>query len=155
MRIEVSDDTFAKLQKLAVPFEDKTPEDVIKRLMAAGDQRAKGSRGRRNEVGNGSLVGSALFAHGGSIPHGTELRAVYKGKEYLAVVKDGSLVWDGRSFSSPSKAAVAVIQRTGSDRTGEDGWRFWKYEAPDGNWKPLDDLRGTDSPLGKAIGSRS
>ena len=50
---------------------------------------------------------------------------------------DGSLQVLGRSFSSPSYAAVFGIQDAGSSRSTVNGWIAWKLE----NGATLADLR--------------
>jgi len=59
-------------------------------------------------------------------------------KKYEAVVlEDGSISFLDQFFNSPSYAAIAGIQKAGSDRKTVNGWTSWKTE--DG--KSLADLR--------------
>ena len=70
------------------------------------------------------------------LPNGSRLKKVYKGKEYLAEVKDGYIWVNGKRYPSPSAAAVAV---TGSP---VNGWRWWEVKRPqDSEWISLDQLR--------------
>lgn len=129
--IEVSEDVYRGLQALARPFEDE-PNDVIRRLLDASIVQPK-----EGERETGQKPGADLVSHVGRVPHGSRLRARYRGREYNAQVLDGQVVWEGRRFESLSKAAVAVIQSTGSSRGTENGWRFWEVEDPkSGEWKP-------------------
>ena len=49
---------------------------------------------------------------------------------YRAVIQDdGSLLVDGKQFSSPSFAALYGIQAAGSSRATVNGWRVWKTDA--------------------------
>lgn len=57
-------------------------------------------------------------------PHGTEFRAIYKGKEYYAVVEDGALVYNDVRYSSPSSAAGAI------SKSNVNGWTFWEVRKP-------------------------
>jgi len=124
--IKISEDTYARLQGLAKPFED-SPEDVIIRLIAATEKTvSQAPRRPARSPGVRSKTGADLVSQGGRILHGTKLRAVYKDEEYRAEVRDGQVWWNGSSYRSLSAAAVAVIQSTGSNRPTEDGWRFWK-----------------------------
>lgn len=64
------------------------------------------------------------------------LQKVYKGKTYKAsVLSDGTVVYNGQRFSSPSLAAYAVVGRP------TNGWWFWRYKNADGEWVKLDTLR--------------
>lgn len=76
------------------------------------------------------VVGGATF------PHGTELRAKYKGATYTARVEDGALVYDGHRFDSPSPAAMAIT------RNSVNGWIFWECRLPGkSTWVLIDSLR--------------
>ena len=128
--IHISEETLERLKKIAIPFEDKEEEDVIKRLL---DKEFKSKNG---EAKSDFSTDRDLTSHSGRIPHGSKLKAVYKGQEYFAEIDDGKVRWKGKKYSSVSKAAVAVIQSTGSKRTTENGWRFWEVKEPGNNkWK--------------------
>ncbi len=129
--INVSEETYQKLQERAIPFQDREPEDVIVRLLL------NSGRLTISDLPEQRLVGRDLVSHAGRIPHGSRLRASYKGIEFDAEISDGQIIWDGHHFDSVSQAAVAVIQSTGSRRPTENGWRFWEVQAP-GNcsWVP-------------------
>jgi len=139
--IHLSDNTFEKLKALAIPFEDKDPEDVILRLIKHAESSSRVARSRIESV---TLNGpeADLVSHAGRIPHGSQLRATYKGRQYNAEVRDGRVDWNGDRFSSLSSAAIAVIQSTGSKRPTENGWRFWEVKTPQsGRWRPGTDFR--------------
>lgn len=138
MKIDVSDEVYRKLQLLARPFED-TPNDVISRLL---NGKAIKESGIVDVSAMPSVIIGDIITKGGSVPAGTKLKARYKSRTYLAEIANGRVVWDGKAYSSLSDAAVAVIQSTGSNRTTEDGWRFWFYlDQSDNKWKPLYGLR--------------
>lgn len=81
-------------------------------------------------------IGVPWAVKGVSFPAGTEFRASYKGRQFTGVVTDGALIVDGKKFSSPSAAAVAI---TGS---AVNGWRFWECRFPESAaWKSADDFR--------------
>lgn len=133
--INVSDRTMRRIENRAVPFQDQEPEDVIRRLLDK-------TEGEDIDSATTSTSPADLVARGGRIPHGTKLRATYKGAEYRAHVDDGKIVWNGQRFESPSKAAIAVIRSTGTDRQAENGWRFWDVKTPEsGEWRPAQSLR--------------
>ena len=69
-------------------------------------------------------------------PEGTEFRAKYKGRTISGRVKSGFLIVNGKSFNSPSAAAVSI--------TGNmvNGWIFWECRLPGkGSWQTISSLR--------------
>lgn len=67
---------------------------------------------------------------------GFALQKVYKGKTLKAsVLTDGTVVFNGRRYSSPSLAAATAIGRAAN------GWGFWRYKNDAGKWVKLDTLR--------------
>lgn len=82
------------------------------------------------------VSGIPWVSKGVSFPNGTEFRATYKGQLHRAIVKNGALEMNGRRYSSPSAAAVAI---TGN---AVNGWRFWECLQPGtAKWRLLADLR--------------
>lgn len=131
--IEVSEEVYRELQRRAEPFVD-TPEDVIRRLLSIAPERVV-----EPEVEAGA---ADLVSHAGRVPHGADLRATYKGREFSAQVVNGRVLWNGRAFDSLSSAAVAVIQSTGTRRPTENGWRFWEVkDRATGEWKRATDYQ--------------
>ena len=66
-----------------------------------------------------------------------KLRARHKGKTLRAFVrKTGKIRFTGKTYNSPSLAAIAAVRRVSCN-----GWTFWKYERAPGDWVPLDNLR--------------
>jgi len=65
-----------------------------------------------------------------------EIRLRYKNKTYKAMVrKDGSILYGGKVYTSPSLAGWAIKRRA------TNGWTNWKYEQAPGYWVLLDNLR--------------
>lgn len=111
------------------PSEDISENDVLRDLLGLPPRAA------RRQVDGGAAPGDWV-AKGVRFPSGTEFRASYKGKTYLARVDDGALRMGARRFDSPSAAAVAV--------TGHpvNGWRFWSCRLPGRpGWEPLEAVR--------------
>lgn len=77
---------------------------------------------------------------GGELVEGTQLRAVYKGEEHLAFIRDGRWVdSEGQEHSSPSAAASAIC-----GGTNVNGLRFWHAKRPtDREYVRLDILLAT------------
>ncbi len=87
-------------------------------------------------AGPQSSGGTPWVSKGVVFPHGTEFRATYKGQQHTGTVQNGALVLNGKRFSSPSAAAVAI---TGNP---VNGWVFWECLIPGTTkWKTLTELR--------------
>lgn len=70
------------------------------------------------------------------MPHGTDLRANYKGATHVAKIVDGEWIQNGHPQSSPSAAANVI---TGNS---VNGWDFWEVKLPDHpRWRVLNSLR--------------
>ena len=66
-----------------------------------------------------------------------EIRHVYKGTLYKAhVLKSGMISFKGKHYSSPTAAALAIV-----DRPTVNGWSFWRYRNKKGEWVSLKNLR--------------
>lgn len=66
-----------------------------------------------------------------------KLRVRFKGKVLIARVRrDGTILFGGKVYTSPSLAAKAACKRPSCN-----GWKFWQYERAPGDWVLLDELR--------------
>lgn len=71
--------------------------------------------------------------------HPKVLKASFKGKTLRArVLRDGSIRFRGKRYTSPSVAAAVACGRISCN-----GWTFWKYERAPGDWVRLTTLRRT------------
>lgn len=79
----------------------------------------------------------------GGLPKGLKLHNKYKQILFTAeVIGNRKINFGGQIYNSPSRAAVAAIQSTGSPRKTEDGWKWWKFIDPEtGEEKLIDELR--------------
>jgi len=99
--------------------------------------------GRRQSVGKQTRVPRSKRVKTGRKPVLAEyvtgklrLKARYKGRTLRAFVrKSGSIRFKGRTYNSPSLAAIAVCRRSCN------GWTFWSYERAPGDWVLLNTLR--------------
>jgi Restriction Enzyme Adenine Methylase Associated/GIY-YIG catalytic domain len=65
-----------------------------------------------------------------------EIRLRYKSILHKAIVrKDGTILYKGNAYNSPSMAAVAITKRA------MNGWATWTYQRAPGDWVLLDVLR--------------
>jgi len=78
-----------------------------------------------------------MYCRGGKIENGVKLRANYMGKNYEAEVAGGKIWYDGKKYSSPSRAAGAITYNN------VNGWRWWEYYDEDiESWRSLDSISG-------------
>jgi predicted type IV restriction endonuclease len=93
---------------------------------------ATGSGGSQRGVTMADLIAAGI------ITAPLDLEVSFKGQPLRAQVSaDGSVVYDGRSFASPSLAGAAAVERPTCN-----GWIFWRYRDPsDGQLKLIDTLR--------------
>jgi len=65
------------------------------------------------------------------------LRARHKAVKLTARVRrNGTILFAGKVYTSPSVAGAAAVKRTTCN-----GWTFWEYERAPGDWVKLDGLR--------------
>ena len=150
MQIEVSLDVFKKLTA-RLSYDGQTYSELIHELLT------EDSCIEPEEPSDDFLDGRAFLKRENKsgfasrklwLPHGTELRARYKQKEYRARIDNS--VWlseDGSRYSSPSAAAHAI---TGNS---VNGLRFWEALRPsDRTWRRLEALVLPDESKGMRFG---
>lgn len=107
----------------------ETPNDVLRRLLGIDPPPGPGSGGR------------PWSSHGVTLPHGTRLRMIHRGREYTGVVDDGRWLVEGERFDSPTGATGVATKRDGSP-AHVDGWNYWRAMRPgERGWVVLDRLR--------------
>lgn len=110
--------------------EDVSYNDVIRELL--GLNPAKSSAAKETT----SSSQDDWVAKGVQFPAGTEFRVNYKNQLRTGLVEGGALVVNGRSYNSPSAAAVSI---TGGP---VNGWRFWECRLPGtSSWQLIERLR--------------
>jgi hypothetical protein len=114
--IEVDFEVYKELIRRR-PSEAVSENDVLRQVLGLANQKTPATA--RSSPAPGEWV-----TKGVRFPAGTEFRANYKGKTYLARAENGALVLNGRRFDSPSAAAMAI--------TGKpvNGWTFWEGRLP-------------------------
>lgn len=126
--IEVDFDVFKELTARR-PSEDVTENDVLRQLLRLPSRQP--SVTARTNLPTGEWVSKGV-----RFPAGTEFRATYKGRTYLARVENGALVLNGERHDSPSAAAMAIT------RTPVNGWTFWEVRLPGRtSWQILKAMR--------------
>jgi hypothetical protein len=90
---------------------------------------------RRRRTNLGARRGSLGLA--GLLDRRITLVGTYRGEKYRASLrKDGKIQYGGEIYSSPTMAAKAIVGRA------VNGWKFWKYRKPRGEWVQLEEMRG-------------
>ena len=103
------------------------PNAVLRRLLGLG--------GRSPSTVGTPTERRAWSGKGVTLPHGTELRMTYNGRQYSGFIEDGKWVVEGKTFSSPSAAAGGVALTKAGTYTNLDGWNYWKARRPgDTHW---------------------
>lgn len=140
MQIDVSLDVFKALTE-RLSYDGQTYSDLIAELLRAEslveaeDQSVPDMMDHRvmlKQAERGGFASRKLW-----LPHGTELRARYKNREYRARIDNNAWLDEagGGPHGSPSAAARAI---TG---TSVNGLRFWEARRPgDRDWIRLDTL---------------
>lgn len=109
--------------------EEVTYNDVIRELLGL-EPASKSSAPSDENDENDWIVKGVRF------PVNTEFRAVYKGQLQTGKVENGVLVVNGKTYDSPSAAAISI---TGNS---VNGWRFWECKLPgSANWKLIETVR--------------
>jgi hypothetical protein len=109
--------------------EKETYNDVLRNILGLGLLITTERNSNHRSEGD-------WITKGVRFPSGTEFRANYKGNLYTAQVQDGSLYLNGKSYNSPSSAAISI---TGNS---VNGWLFWECRFPGHNiWKNLKSIK--------------
>jgi hypothetical protein len=128
--IEVDFDVFKELTRRR-PNETVTENDILRQLLGLGAQK------NSSVAASGSAPGEWI-TKGVRFPAGTEFRATYKGKTYLARVENGALVLNGQRFDSPSAGAMSITRKP------VNGWTFWEARQPGRtSWQIIKALRSS------------
>ncbi|MCC6328343.1 MAG: DUF2924 domain-containing protein [Acidobacteria bacterium] len=125
-QIEIDFDVFKELT-IRLKSPETTENDVIRDLLGLGQVPSNGTA----EAPKAPWVGK-----GAVLPHGTELRMNYGGREYRAEIFDGAFLYGGESFKAPSPAAVAITKNP------VNGWNYWDCKLPGSTkWEPIKKFR--------------
>lgn len=121
--IDVDFEVFKELT-LRREHEGHTYNDVIRELLGL-KRRKPGPLETMARALGGDKAGQGFALRGGELPDGTQLKAIYKGREYRAVIDDGE--WLDHSRSSQTSPSAAAKSITG---TNVNGLRFWHAKRP-------------------------
>ncbi|MEX3982825.1 hypothetical protein AB4Y45_28020 [Paraburkholderia sp. EG287A] len=143
--LTISAETFARLQKYAVPLVD-TNDTILQRLCDHWDASPP-KDGFKSHVIYTPLAQPEptcfKTSRGVELPIPLALYAEYAGKRIdVSVTKDG-FEYQGRFFADPSSVAVAAKKDLGASDTqaSTNGWTFWMLSDRPGVPQSLDTIR--------------
>jgi len=113
----------------------ETPNEVLRRLLKVSCKRSSSQPQK-------ATTGRPWSGKGVTLPHGTELRMDYNGRQYTGTIDNGEWVVEGQRFKSPSAAAGGVAVTKSGKRTNLDGWNYWQAKRPgDTDWVAIKEMR--------------
>lgn len=131
--IEIDFDIHKLIEAERGSFSD-SPNEALRRLLGLG----------ASPNGSPTLMqagGSSWSGRGVTLPHGTQLRMTYNGRQYTGVIDDGAWLVEGERFTSPSAAAGDVVSTKDGRRTQLNGWIYWYCKRPgDTDWATIKEL---------------
>lgn len=138
--IEIDFDVHKCIEVARTSFAE-TPNQVLRRLLQIDTDGASKPPSGRSSNG-GSRGARAWSGKGVTLPHGTELRMEYNGRNFSGVIDDGRWSIEGKFFSSPSAAASGVAITRAGQHPSLDGWIYWQVKLPgEHRWVGMAELR--------------
>jgi hypothetical protein len=130
--VEIDFDVFKALTSRRAS-EEITYNHVLRELLGLGGKAIQ-------PTSSGASIEAASAADwvskGVRFPAGTEFRGTYKGRTILGKVAGGALQVNGKSYDSPSAAAIAISGNS------VNGWVFWECRVPGtSSWRIIKSMR--------------
>jgi hypothetical protein len=126
--VQFSESLIKELGKIAIPFEETTPEHVVARLVREHLEANSIRREPAPPISSEGLVGSGVV-----IPNGTRFRGRYRGRQVEAEVRDGRLWVGEQPYTALSAGAVGAAEMLGGRGGALNGWYWWQTEVPPGS----------------------
>jgi hypothetical protein len=131
--IEIDFDVHKRLETERMSFSE-TANETLRRILGIERQTSKTAEAITPQ-------GRPWAWKGVELPHGTELKMDYNGRQHVGVVKNGVWVVEGSEYSSPS-AACSVARTKDGRSTPLDGWKYWLAKQPgQSRWILINKLR--------------
>lgn len=130
IQIDLPEDLYRQLERMAVPFEDTGPVDVIRRLVAASPYASSKRSSRATH--DGFLIS---LVKGGLVAAGDELLYQRRdGRSFTTTVTANGWIelGNGQVVRSPSAAIMALVGVT------HNGFKAWRHVK---SGKKLEELR--------------
>lgn len=142
VQIGIRQAIFQRLQALSQPLIDDT-SSVIERLIDHWDASQLKPMSQPTAASKRNWV----TPRGTPIPIGFKLTAKYKKFTLESVVVDNGIEFQGKTYGSPSEAAMAAKRSVGGDSSVQtNGWKFWYIDfGKPGVKVPLMALRETSN----------
>lgn len=111
-QIEIDDEVFAYLQNKAIPYDEKTPNDTLRRLFGIKKKNEKKmpTHSKKPKADLQELV------QGGLLEEGQKLVLNYKEKKllkkYEAIVSGKHLLWNGKTYTMSGLVKI-ILRREG------------------------------------------
>ena len=136
--IDIDFEIHRLIESKRTSFSD-TPNEVLRRELGLGTSPIVPPPPTPPESGERSWASKGV-----TLPHGTELRMEYNGRQYSGVIKNGEWLVGEECCYSPSAAACCVaLTKDGRPVTALDGWLYWYCKRPgDTDWISIKQLRG-------------
>ena len=135
--IEIDFDVHKRIELERRSFDEKS-NVVLRRLLGIDKTPAV-----RKPTVQAEPAGSPWSGKGVSLPHGTELRMRYNGKQHFGQIDNGEWAVEGGRFRSPSAAAGGTVLTKAGNHPSLDGWEYWETKRPgDHSWTSINLLRG-------------
>lgn len=149
--ISISSQLFERLQALAVPLVDDT-DSVIERLI--NHWEATGGHVSPQYPTKVEKVEIWQSPRGDALPVGCELRKVFKGEAFSAVVEKYGIRFDDAVYSSLSAAAQAAKAKLGitGAAASTNGRDFWEIQGQSsGRWFKVSEIFPTKTINSEAL----
>lgn len=140
--IQISDEVWNFIDSKAVGLDMNTEDKVLRKLLGIKPSTSEDNAKRIipkikfPKKMDEKDKSKGMYWKGVKFWEGMQLR--FKGRPNdRAIVKNGSIVYGGSEYKSPSQAAVVA-----NSGTSTNGWIHWEYLDPTtGTWRVLDSLR--------------
>ncbi len=146
VRIDVTEDVFASLKRLAEPLVDDASA-VIDRLIKHWEGVPPPAPGTKTiNIKLPAPPTEWRSARGERFPIGTKLRATYFDNRFEAAVTVRGIEFNGKTYNNPSSAGIAAKKSAGTVGTAANtnGWEFWEMLDPTTEqWVSINSLRAT------------
>ena len=130
--IEIDIEVHGWIESKRISFRE-TENDILKRISKENGQDGFVSI---NIEENMMDINAGLYWKGVLLKNGMKLKKEYKGVLHYAEIKKNQIIFNNKSFHSPSAAAIEL------KGTSVNGWVFWEYFDVESNgWEILDKLR--------------
>ncbi|MGI9251059.1 MAG: hypothetical protein ACR2PR_07660 [Pseudohongiellaceae bacterium] len=117
---------FARSISLSEELRNNIQQEVENIFPSRKGSKARAKKKLKTSDNRKKKLGELALSH-------MTLKGQYKGRTYMASLKNGIIKYKGRIYYNPTAAATAATNR----KTGITGWSFWHYKDKSGEWVKL------------------